>query len=113
MTKGMTTLLLAMLADEKKLRWDQPVTELYPAFKLGDANTTKHVLMEHLICACTGLPRQDFEWIFEFQNATAASSLALLGTMQPTDPGMYTQMGEHLAAEGYLVPSVREPVGAA
>jgi len=36
-----------------------------------------------------------------------------LGTFQPTDPGMYAQMGRHLAEEGYLVPSVREPVGAA
>lgn len=35
-----------------------------------------------------------------------------LGTFQPTDPGMYAQMGRHLADEGYLVPSVREPVGA-
>jgi uncharacterized peroxidase-related enzyme len=35
-----------------------------------------------------------------------------LGTTQPTDPGMYAQMGRHLADEGYLVPSVREPVGA-
>ena len=40
-TKGMTTLLLAELVDEKKLRWDQPVIEVYPAFKLGDADTTK------------------------------------------------------------------------
>jgi CubicO group peptidase (beta-lactamase class C family) len=31
-TKAMTTLLLAELVDEKKLRWDQPVTEIYPAF---------------------------------------------------------------------------------
>ena len=30
-TKAMTTLLLAMLVDENKLRWDQPVTEIYPA----------------------------------------------------------------------------------
>ncbi len=36
-----------------------------------------------------------------------------LGTMQPSDPGLYTQMGQHLAAEGYLVPAVREPVGTA
>src|SRR6202011_3101845 len=82
-TKGMTTLLLSELVDEKKLRWDQPVTEVYPSFKLGDADTTKRVLVKNLICACTGLPRQDLEWIFEFKQATAASSLALLGTMQP------------------------------
>lgn len=83
-TKALTTLLLAELVDEKKLRWDQPVTELYPVFKLGDAATTKQVLVKHLVCACTGLPRQDMEWLFEYKSATPASALALLGTMQPT-----------------------------
>ena len=83
-TKGMTTLLLSELVDEKKLRWDEPVIDVYPSFKLGDADTTKKVLVKNLICACTGLPRQDFEWIFEFKNATPESTLALLGTMQPT-----------------------------
>ena len=34
-----------------------------------------------------------------------------LGTWQPTDPEMYTQMGKHLAAEGYSKPSIRQPVG--
>ncbi|HUB30178.1 MAG TPA: peroxidase-related enzyme [Terracidiphilus sp.] len=33
-----------------------------------------------------------------------------LGTWQPNDPAMYTQMGRHLAEQGY---SVREPVTAA
>jgi CubicO group peptidase (beta-lactamase class C family) len=40
-TKALTTLLLAELVDEKKLRWDQPVIEVYPAFKLVDADTTR------------------------------------------------------------------------
>ena len=83
-TKGMTTLLLSELVDEHKIKWDEPVTQAYPAFKLGDANTTKQVLIKNLVCACTGLPRQDLEWIFELKNATPESSLALLGTMQPT-----------------------------
>ncbi len=83
-TKAMTTLLIAELVDEKKLRWDEPVTEAYPAFKLGDAATTKQVRIKHLICACTGMPRQDLEWIFEFGNATPKSNMELLGTMQPT-----------------------------
>jgi CubicO group peptidase (beta-lactamase class C family) len=42
-TKAMTTLLLAQLVDENKLRWDQPVTDVYPGFKLGDAATTRQV----------------------------------------------------------------------
>lgn len=83
-TKSMTTALIATLVDEKKLRWDEPVVEAFPGFRLGDAETTKSVLVKHLICACTGMPRQDLEWIFEFRKATPASSVALLAKMQPT-----------------------------
>src|SRR5262249_47275247 len=43
-TKGMTTLLLAELVDEGKLRWDEPVIQAYPQFKLGNPDTTKKVL---------------------------------------------------------------------
>src|SRR5262249_48467378 len=46
-TKGMTTLLLAMLSDEGKVQWEQPVTEVYRGFKLGDADTTRQVLVKH------------------------------------------------------------------
>jgi len=103
-TKGMTTLLLAELVDERKLRWDEPVIDVYPAFKLGDADTTKKVLVKNLICACTGLPRQDLEWLFEFKNATPESELALLGTMQPTSKfGEVFQYSNLMAtAAGYI-----------
>ena len=110
-TKAMTTLLLAELADDKKLRWDQPVTEVYPAFKLGDPATTKQVLVKHLICACTGMPRQDLEWLFEFRQSTPASSLAMLGTMQPTskfgDVFQYSNL--MAAAAGYVGASLAFP----
>lgn len=103
-TKGMTTLLLAELVDEKKLKWDEPVVEAYPSFKLGDAETTKKVLVKNLICACTGMPRQDLEWTFEFKNATPESTLALLGTMQPTSK--FGEVFQHsnlmAAAAGYI-----------
>src|SRR4029077_1148284 len=103
-TKGMTTLLLSELVDEKKLKWDEPVVDVYPSFKLGDPETTKKVLVKNLICACTGLPRQDLEWIFEFKQATPESSLALLGTMQPTSKyGEVFQYSNLMAsAAGYI-----------
>jgi len=110
-TKGMTTLLLSRLADQKKLRWDQPVTELYPKFKLGDAETTRQVLVKHLVCACTGLPRQDLEWMFEFKSATPETSLALLGTMQPTSRfGEVFQYSNLMAAAaGYVGAHLYDP----
>ena len=110
-TKAMTTLLLAELVDEQKLRWDQPVTEIYPNFRLGNADTTHQVLVKHLLCACTGLPRQDFEWLFNYGTATPASSLASLGSMQPTSRfGDTYQYSNVLAgAAGYVAASVVKP----
>ncbi len=83
-TKALTTLMLAKLVEEHKMNWDTPVTTLYPDFKLGDAATTKSVLVKQLICACTGMPRQDMEWLFDYGKMTPQSSMTLLGTMQPT-----------------------------
>jgi CubicO group peptidase (beta-lactamase class C family) len=110
-TKALTTLLLAKLVDDKKLGWDTPVTQLMPTFKLGDADTTNSVLVRHLVCACTGLPRQDLEWLLEFKHATPESSMALLGTMQPTSKfGELFQYSNLLAAAGgYLAAHVIAP----
>ena len=103
-TKAMTTLMLGKLVDEKKLGWDSLVTTVFPQFKLGDADTTSRVMVKHLICACTGLPRQDFEWLLEFKGATPASALTLLGTMQPTSKfGELFQYSNPLAAAGGYV----------
>jgi CubicO group peptidase (beta-lactamase class C family) len=110
-TKAMTTLLLAELVDQRKMRWDQPVTELYPTFRLGDAATTRQVLVKHLICACTGVPRQDFEWLFNFGKATPLSSLDSLGTMQPTSRfgEAYQYSNPMAAAAGYVGAFVIDP----
>ena len=83
-TKGLTTLLLAKLVEQGKLTWKTPVTKLLPSFKLGDADTTSRVLVEHLICACTGLPRQDMEWLFQYGGMTPEGAMATLATVQPT-----------------------------
>jgi CubicO group peptidase (beta-lactamase class C family) len=110
-TKGLTTLLISELVDEKKLRWDDKVVDVYPSFKLGDAATTRQVLVKHLICACTGMPRQDLEWIFEFKDATPASNMRLLGTMQPTSGfGQLFQYSNLMAsAAGFIAGALVEP----
>lgn len=84
-TKGLATLLLAKLADEGKLRWDQPVTQLYPDFRLGSAETTSKVLVKHLVCACTGLPRKDLQVILNSDpDAAAKDTFVQLAATQPT-----------------------------
>ena len=84
-TKGLTTLMLAKLADEGKLQWDQPVTQVYKPFRLGSANTTRQVLMRHLICACTGVPRRDYEVLFNSRRDTPVSdTFKQLADTEPT-----------------------------
>ena len=102
-TKALTTLLLAKLVAAGKITWDTPVTSVLPSFKLGDAETTKKVNVRQLICACTGLPRQDFEWLLEYKNLTPEGALATLATMQPTSEfGALFQYSNPMAgAAGY------------
>lgn len=99
-TKALSTLMLAELVDAKKLRWDEPVTEAYPAFKLGDAATTRQMLIKHLVCACTGVPRQDYDRLFvNGQRDTPETAIQRLGTMQPTSKfGEVFQYSNQLAA---------------
>src|SRR5262249_10910431 len=103
-TKAMTTLLLANLVDAKKLAWATPVTTLFPSFKLGSAETTSRVLVKHLICACTGMPRQDLEWLFQFGGLTPKGALAQLGTMEPTSKfgELFQYSNPMAAAAGYV-----------
>jgi CubicO group peptidase (beta-lactamase class C family) len=104
-TKGMSTLLLARLVDEGKLRWDQKVTDVYPAFRLGSAETTSKVLMKDLVCACTGLPRKDFDWIFNTPRTTpATATFTQLAATEPTSKfGEVFQYNNLMAtAAGYI-----------
>ncbi|HSA24492.1 MAG TPA: serine hydrolase domain-containing protein, partial [Myxococcota bacterium] len=103
-TKALTTLMLARLVDEQKLTWESPVTALLPGFKLGDADTTRRVLVKHLICACTGLPRQDLEWLLEYGQMTPEGAMATLAKVQPTSGfGEMFQYSNLLAGAGGFV----------
>lgn len=103
-TKSLTTLMMAKLVDEKKLAWDEPVTEALPSFALGDAEVTKKLTMKHTVCACTGLPRQDFEFLFEYAGATAEGRVASMKDMKPTTGfGETFQYSNTLVATGGYV----------
>ena len=110
-TKPLTTLLLAKLVDERRFGWETPVTQIYPPFKLGDPEVTKRVLVKHLLCACTGLPRQDFEWLFTFHRSSPQRQLDVLATMKPTTEfGQLFQYSNPLAsAAGYIAAQTIKP----
>lgn len=117
-TKSLTTLLMAKLIDEGKFGWETPVTDVLPSFALGDAAATKRVLMKHTVCACAGLPRQDMEFVFEFDKVTPEQRVSSMRGMKPT-----TGFGETfqysntmVAAGGYIAAHALEqkkPLGPA
>jgi len=118
-TKGMATLLLSSLVDEGKLRWDDKVVDVYPQFRLGSDETTASVAIEHLVCACTGLPRKDMQLIFNTSRDTPASNtFDQLAATEPTSSfGEVFQYNNLMAsAAGYVAGSLINPgmeVGAA
>jgi CubicO group peptidase (beta-lactamase class C family) len=118
-TKSMSTLLLAEEVDAGKVRWDQKVTEVYPSFRLGNAEVTDKVLIKHLVCACTGLPRKDFEWLFNTTPQTPASATftQLAATMPTSGFGEVFQYNNLMAsAAGYVAAHLVYPdmeIGAA
>jgi hypothetical protein len=69
------------------------------------------VQVKHLICACTGMPRQDMEWLLTAKDQTPASSLVLLGGMQPTSGfGEVFQYSNLMAsAAGYVAGALAHP----
>jgi CubicO group peptidase (beta-lactamase class C family) len=103
-TKAMATLMLAKLVDRKQLTWETPAKSVLPSFKLGDADVTGRVLIKHLICACTGMPRQDLEWLLEFDGVTPEGVMTVLGTMQPTSKfgELFQYSNPMAAAAGFL-----------
>jgi CubicO group peptidase (beta-lactamase class C family) len=61
-TKAMTALTLAMLVEEQKLKWDDPVIQYLPDFKLSSDSWTNQVRVRDLLTHNAGLPNLDFLW---------------------------------------------------
>lgn len=103
-TKTMTTLLMAQAVDEGAFTWDTPAVEILPSFAVADPDVTQRITMEHLVCACTGVPRRDLEMLFNANDLSAEEVIESLSTFR-----FFTGFGEAfqysnqmVAAAGYL-----------
>jgi CubicO group peptidase (beta-lactamase class C family) len=61
-TKAFTATAIAMLVDEGKVRWDDPVSLHLPGFRLSDAGLAGELTVRDLLSHRTGLPTSDFLW---------------------------------------------------
>ena len=103
-TKTFTSLALAMLADEGKLDWDEPVKTYIPWLRLNSEILTENVTARDLMCHRTGTPKYDLQAIYAATDdkEEMVRSLEHLQTFAPfRTKFMYSNQMVSLA--GYLV----------
>ena len=103
-TKTMTTMLMATAVDEDAMTWETSAQSILPRFKVEDDDISSNLTMENTVCACTGVPRRDFEILFNFESMTPESLIESLETFEFfTDFGEAFQYSNQMvAAGGYL-----------
>lgn len=55
LTKSFTSTLVAMLVEEGKMKWDEPIKSYLPALDLGDPYLTEHATVRDFLSHRTGL----------------------------------------------------------
>jgi CubicO group peptidase (beta-lactamase class C family) len=106
--KPMTTTMMATLVDDGIIDWDTPVIDVLPNFAVADAELTEQFTLQNLVCACTGVPRRDFELIF---NASELSAEAIVASLQSFE--FFTDFGEAFQYSNQLVATGGYAAGAA
>lgn len=61
-TKAFTATLISMLADDGKIRWDDPVRKYWADFQLKDPWVANEASFRDLMCHRTGLAQHDYLW---------------------------------------------------
>lgn len=61
-SKAFTAAAIAMLVDDGKVKWDDPVTKYLPGFEMYDPYVTRELTVRDLLTHRSGLQRGDFLW---------------------------------------------------
>jgi CubicO group peptidase (beta-lactamase class C family) len=123
-TKALTSLAVAMLVDEGKVKWDDPVTKHLPALRLPNAYLTEHVTVRDALRHSSGLANADLLW--DREDLTTREVIGRLGMVPTTDSlrsafvyhnVMYQVAGEIVAAasgmpwDRFVATRIFEPLG--
>ena len=124
-TKAFTTTAMAMLVDEKKLRWDDPVRKHIEYFHLGDPCADAQVTLRDIVSHRTGLSRHDELWDYN-PDATREQIIRSIADVKLTKPFrsayqyqniMFSTAGEAVASaakmpwQEFMRTRVFEPIG--
>lgn len=96
--KTMTTMMMASVVDDGRMRWDEPVVDILPSFRVADPDITRRLTVRNLVCACTGVPRRDAELIFNANDLSAEDIIASLAGFR-----FFTGFGEAFQYSNQMV----------
>jgi CubicO group peptidase (beta-lactamase class C family) len=100
-TKSITTMMMAQMVDAGIFEWDSRVVDILPSFSVADPEVTQQINMENMVCACSGVPRRDFEWLFNADELTAEEIIESLAEFEFfSDFGEAFQYSNQMVASG-------------
>lgn len=123
-TKAFTAAAVAILVDQGKVKWDNPIKQYLPWIAFKDQYTTENATVRDLLCHRTGLPRHDAYWIYGPH--TRRQCVENLANMQPVWPlrtqwcyqntcyialGMMIEAVSGMTWEKFIQESILDPLG--
>src|SRR5437879_13285356 len=107
-TKAFTTAALALLADEGKLSWDDPVTKHLPGFKLYDPYVTRELTIRDLVTHRSGLGLGAGDLLWFHSNYSRAEIAARIRFAKPVSSfrSQYAYDNVLYIVAGEIVPAV-------
>lgn len=106
--KSLTTLMMATLVDDGRMTWDTPVAAILPSFRVADPELSRTLTMQNLVCACSGVPRRDYEFILNAHTLGAEDVVRSLADFQ-----FFTDFGETFQYSNQMVATAGYVAGVA
>lgn len=107
-TKAFTTAALAMLADEGRLTWDDPVTQHLPGFQMYDPYVTREITIRDLVThrSGLGLGAGDLLWLHSHYGRTEIMHRIRYAKPASSFRGRYAYDNVLYLVAGEIVPAV-------
>jgi CubicO group peptidase (beta-lactamase class C family) len=105
-SKAFTGMSVAMMVEDGKLKWEQPVREVMATFELKDSFASSRMNARDLLCHRSGLPRHDLMWYASPFNR--GELFERLKHLEPTTDFRSTWQYQNLMylSAGYLVEQI-------
>ena len=108
-TKSFSSLLAATVVDAGRLTWETPLVDLLPTFAVADPALTPRLTVADAFCACTGLPRRDWQVVLNARALTPELVIAGTAALPLTAPyGERFQYNNQMVAAGGFAAAVAD-----